>query len=129
MTVPAAQDAARLDAALTHAGVVHLMEWYPAQHGFAVTDNAPYDAAAAVGSGRRWRTFSARTCDPELSAVAQLAKRANDPAACVKPDKRGEHQQDDEHRQPVGPLVRNVPPDEREEHRTEEHHKIAPVPL
>jgi carboxymethylenebutenolidase len=50
-----AQDAARLDAALTHAGVVHLMEWYPAQHGFAVTDNAPYDAAAA---DRHWQAMA-----------------------------------------------------------------------
>lgn len=36
-----------LDAALTAAGVEHVIEWYPAAHGFAVTDNAPYDQAAA----------------------------------------------------------------------------------
>lgn len=47
-------DGTRLDAALTQAGVVHAMEWYPAQHGFAVTDNAPYDAAAAT---RHWQAM------------------------------------------------------------------------
>ena len=36
-----------LDQALTAAGVEHTIEWYPALHGFAVPDNAPYDAAAA----------------------------------------------------------------------------------
>ena len=36
-----------LDAALTAAGVDHVIEWYTAAHGFAVPDNAPYDAAAA----------------------------------------------------------------------------------
>jgi carboxymethylenebutenolidase len=50
-----AGDAARLDAALTEAGVVHVMEWYPALHGFAVTDNAPYDDAAAA---LHWRAMA-----------------------------------------------------------------------
>ncbi len=36
-----------LDKALTAAGVEHTIEWYPAAHGFAVPDNAPYDEAAA----------------------------------------------------------------------------------
>ncbi|MCB0945615.1 MAG: dienelactone hydrolase family protein [Mycobacterium sp.] len=36
-----------LDQALTAAGVEHTIEWYPALHGFAVPDNAPYDKAAA----------------------------------------------------------------------------------
>ncbi len=36
-----------LDKALTDAGVEHVIEWYPALHGFAVPDNAPYDEAAA----------------------------------------------------------------------------------
>lgn len=40
-----------LDAALTDAGVEHIIEWYPAAHGFAVTDNAPYDGAVAE---RHW---------------------------------------------------------------------------
>ncbi|MFN8031991.1 MAG: dienelactone hydrolase family protein [Mycobacterium sp.] len=39
--------AAILDKALTDAGVEHVIEWYPALHGFAVPDNAPYDEAAA----------------------------------------------------------------------------------
>lgn len=43
-----------LDAALTEAGVVHIIEWYPAAHGFAVTDNGPYDEAAAE---RHWRAM------------------------------------------------------------------------
>ena len=46
-----AADAERLDRALTEAGVDHLMEWYPAEHGFAVSDNRPYDEAAAE---RHW---------------------------------------------------------------------------
>lgn len=36
-----------LDAALTEAGVEHTIEFYPAAHGFAVPDNAPYDPSAA----------------------------------------------------------------------------------
>ena len=36
-----------LDSVLTDAGVEHTIEWYPALHGFAVPDNAPYDEAAA----------------------------------------------------------------------------------
>ena len=36
-----------LDKALTDAGVEHTIAWYPALHGFAVPDNAPYDEAAA----------------------------------------------------------------------------------
>ena len=37
-----------LDAALTAAGVEHVMEWYPAEHGYAVTDTAAYNEAAAA---------------------------------------------------------------------------------
>ncbi|MEB3030860.1 dienelactone hydrolase family protein [[Mycobacterium] nativiensis] len=43
--------AATLDEALTAAGVPHTVEFYPAEHGFAVPDNAPYDADAAA---RHW---------------------------------------------------------------------------
>lgn len=43
--------AATLDAALSAAGVAHTVEFYPAAHGFAVPDNAPYDADAAA---RHW---------------------------------------------------------------------------
>lgn len=43
-----------LDAALTAAGVEYVIEWYPAAHGFAVADNAPYDEAAAE---RHWRAM------------------------------------------------------------------------
>ena len=43
--------AATLDKALTEAGVEHTIEWYPALHGFAVPDNAPYDEASAE---RHW---------------------------------------------------------------------------
>ncbi|WP_431232671.1 dienelactone hydrolase family protein [Mycolicibacterium psychrotolerans] len=46
-----AAQAETLDKALTAAGVDHTIEWYPAAHGFAVPDNAPYDEAAA---GRHW---------------------------------------------------------------------------
>ena len=45
------EQSAMLDAALTGAGVEHVIEWYPAAHGFAVTDNAPYDQSAAE---RHW---------------------------------------------------------------------------
>ncbi len=41
------EDEERLDLALTDAGVEHVMEWYPGTHGFAVTDNAPYDEPSA----------------------------------------------------------------------------------
>lgn len=40
-----------LDKALTDADVEHTIECYPALHGFAVTDNAPYDEVAAE---RHW---------------------------------------------------------------------------
>ncbi|MEO6793646.1 MAG: dienelactone hydrolase family protein [Mycobacterium sp.] len=43
--------AATLDDALTAAGVKHTVEFYPAEHGFAVPDNPPYDTDAA---SRHW---------------------------------------------------------------------------
>ncbi|MEI7543838.1 MAG: dienelactone hydrolase family protein, partial [Mycobacteriaceae bacterium] len=36
-------------------GVEHIIEWYPALHGFAVADNAPYDEAAAE---RHWQAMA-----------------------------------------------------------------------
>lgn len=48
------EDEERLDRALTDAGVEHAMEWYPALHGFAVPDNAPFDESAA---GRHWKAM------------------------------------------------------------------------
>lgn len=45
-----------LEQALTAAGVEHTIEFYSAAHGFAVPDNAPYDAAAAA---RHWEAMSA----------------------------------------------------------------------
>jgi carboxymethylenebutenolidase len=47
--------AEQLDKALTAAGVRHTIEWYQAGHGFAVPDNAPYDAAAAE---RHWEAMT-----------------------------------------------------------------------
>ena len=46
------EQAEQLEKALTAAGVEHKIETYPAGHGFAVPDNAPYDAGAAE---RHWR--------------------------------------------------------------------------
>lgn len=46
-----------LDQALTAAGVEHTIEWYPALHGFAVPDNAPYDEAAAEKHWDAMRDF------------------------------------------------------------------------
>jgi carboxymethylenebutenolidase len=40
-----------LDGALTDAGVDHIVEFYPAHHGFAVPDNTTYDADA---DARHW---------------------------------------------------------------------------
>jgi carboxymethylenebutenolidase len=48
------EQSAMLDAALTAAGVDHVIEWYPAAHGFAVTDNGPYDESSAE---RHWRAM------------------------------------------------------------------------
>jgi carboxymethylenebutenolidase len=45
------QHAEQLEKALTAAGVDHKIEIYPAAHGYAVPDNASYDAAAA---DRHW---------------------------------------------------------------------------
>ena len=50
-----ADHAEQLDKALTAAGVRHTIEWYQAAHGFAVPDNAPYDAAAAE---RHWEAMT-----------------------------------------------------------------------
>ena len=50
-----ADHAEQLDKALTAAGVQHTIEWYQAAHGFAVPDNAPYDAAAAE---RHWAAMT-----------------------------------------------------------------------
>jgi carboxymethylenebutenolidase len=44
-----------LDKALTAAGVEHMVEFYPAGHGFAVPDNPPYDEAAA---DRHWTALT-----------------------------------------------------------------------
>lgn len=46
-----AEHARMLEQALTAAGVEHTIETYPAEHGFAVPDNPPYDADAAE---RHW---------------------------------------------------------------------------
>jgi len=46
-----AEQAARLESALTGAGVEHTVEIYPARHGFAVPDNPTYDADAEA---RHW---------------------------------------------------------------------------
>jgi len=48
------EQAETLDTALTAAGVRHIIEFYPAAHGFAVPDNAPYDPAAAQ---RHWEAM------------------------------------------------------------------------
>jgi carboxymethylenebutenolidase len=45
----------RLEEALTEAGVRHVIETYPAGHGFAVPDNPTYDAAAEQ---RHWDALS-----------------------------------------------------------------------
>ena len=45
------EQAKLLDGALTDAGVDHIVEFYPAHHGFAVPDNTTYDADAAA---RHW---------------------------------------------------------------------------
>jgi carboxymethylenebutenolidase len=47
---------ARLEQALTDAGVDHTVETYPAKHGWVVRDTPVYDAAAA---GRHWKTLLA----------------------------------------------------------------------
>ena len=47
---------ARLDEALTNAGVPHTIETYPAHHGFAVPDHPAYDEAAAE---RHWSALRA----------------------------------------------------------------------
>ena len=47
---------ARLEAALSEAHVTHLIETYPARHGFAVPDSPVFDAAAAE---RHWAALEA----------------------------------------------------------------------
>ena len=50
------EQSAMLDAVLTAAAVEHVIEWYPAAHGFAVPDNGPYDRNAAE---KHWRAMEA----------------------------------------------------------------------
>jgi carboxymethylenebutenolidase len=45
---------ARLEDALTKAGVEHRLETYPARHGWVLRDTPVYDAAAAE---RHWQTL------------------------------------------------------------------------
>jgi carboxymethylenebutenolidase len=49
-----AEQAELLDRALSDAGVDHIVEFYPAHHGFAMADNATYDADAAA---RHWEAL------------------------------------------------------------------------
>jgi carboxymethylenebutenolidase len=49
-----AEQAQLLDRALSDAGVDHIVEFYPAHHGFAMADNATYDADAAA---RHWEAL------------------------------------------------------------------------
>jgi carboxymethylenebutenolidase len=49
-----AEQAELLDRALSDAGVDHIVEFYPAHHGFAVADNGTYDADA---SARHWEAL------------------------------------------------------------------------
>lgn len=51
-----AEQSATLDTALSDAGVEHVIEWYPAAHGFAVPDITTYDADAAA---RHWAAIGA----------------------------------------------------------------------
>lgn len=53
------KDAETLDKALSDAGVQHTIEWYPAMHGFAVPDNAPFDEQAAETHWEAMRSFFA----------------------------------------------------------------------
>lgn len=46
---------ARLEQALTEAGVDHLIETDPARHGFVLRDTLSYDPAAAE---RHWKTLT-----------------------------------------------------------------------
>jgi carboxymethylenebutenolidase len=50
-----AEHAELLEGALTAAGVDHVVETYPARHGFAVADNPTYDAEA---NARHWAALS-----------------------------------------------------------------------
>ena len=52
-----AEQSELLDSALTAAGVEHIIEWYPAAHGFAVPDNGPYDREAAERHWTAMETF------------------------------------------------------------------------
>jgi carboxymethylenebutenolidase len=55
---------ARLEEALTTAGVEHQIETYPARHGWVLRDTPVYDAAACE---RHWETLTA-LLDAKLKA-------------------------------------------------------------
>ena len=67
-TRPVARQMTVLDAALTAAGVEHTIEWYSAAHGFAVPDNATYDAAAAQRHWAATQSFFGAHLRPEHPA-------------------------------------------------------------
>ena len=64
------EQAELLDQALTGAGVPHVIEVYPAGHGFAVPDNPTYDAAAAE---RHWQAMS-RLYQERLGTAPALSR-------------------------------------------------------
>ena len=53
------EQAELLENALTEAGVDHTVEFYPARHGFAVTDSPVHDAAAEARHWEALRTLYA----------------------------------------------------------------------
>jgi carboxymethylenebutenolidase len=57
------EQAELLENALTEAGVDHTVEFYPARHGFAVTDNPVYDADADARHWEALRTLYAAHLD------------------------------------------------------------------
>ena len=52
-----------LDVTLTEADVEHVINWYPASHGFAVADNISHDEAAAERHWQAMAEFFAATLD------------------------------------------------------------------
>lgn len=94
------EQSAALEAALTAAGVEHIIEWHPAAHGFAVTDNGPYDRQAAE---RHWQAMES-FFGAHLKASAPVPEppeQPDDAAGGVQPDDGRQNQQDDKGDQPV----------------------------
>jgi hypothetical protein len=67
---------ARLEAALTNAGVNHKIETYQANDAWVFRDTPVYDATGGNGTGRRCSRYSTRSSEIGVATYTLLRKSA-----------------------------------------------------